>query len=47
MQVEVYEIPLVGTPEIIRREWFQTIPYRNTPQQAYPVLDTENGEAAE
>jgi hypothetical protein len=34
--------------EILRRERFQTVPYRCTPQQACPVLDTgqDKGNAA-
>ena len=46
MQVEPCEIPFVGAPEILRREQFQTVPYRCTPQQACPVLDTGRDEPA-
>jgi len=33
MQVEFYEIPLAGAPEILCRERFQTVPYRCTLQR--------------
>jgi len=46
MQVEPCEIPFSGAPEILRRERFKTVPYRSTPQQACPVLDTGKDEPA-
>jgi len=46
MQVEPCEIPFAGAPEILRRERFKTVPYRGTPQQACPVLDTGKDEPA-
>ncbi|MBP1696922.1 MAG: hypothetical protein H6Q41_2110 [Deltaproteobacteria bacterium] len=33
MQVAVCEIPLAGDPEILRRERFETVPYRRRPQR--------------
>ena len=40
MQVELREIPLAGTPEMLRRERIYAFLTKCPPQQACPVLDT-------
>ena len=44
MQVDLFEIPFTGAPEILCRERFQTVPYGVRRNKPAPCFDTGKGE---